>query len=259
MGRHRDFLATGDFGFISSTVAEYAASCDLSRATIPIPRVSRVCWSSRLPLISPMSLSTLPPELIVLVAESLHPSAVLAFALTSRLCLQCSSDALRRQQQLATEYGVVSDLKPLTVPTLVRAVLSNPAVAFHIRSFESWGTRLGYHDWTAYDSRDSDADIDNADIIGPETLDVGTPPGKFWAQSELDYFKEYIINSLHAHWTNASDVVDSIAEGCDKPLKAVLFAHCPRLKDLSFVRFEEDDEYVAHIPSLCVSTLSYSA
>ena len=200
-----------------------------------------------------MSLLELPPELIVHIASFLHPSAVVDFALTSRACFVCGGDALAHQKDNAKRYRVISDIKPLTIPLLMRTIYSDPDVAWYIRSFEFWGTRLNFTQWTKY--RLNDFEYDDTWLVPAVDEDVNNElPGTklpekldsdFWTEPECCYFRDYLDSrSLNPSQKDASAMFEKIMQGHDEVLKAMLLAHCPRLESLKFVMDEEGVSYV---------------
>jgi len=120
----------------------------------------------------------------------------------------------------------------------MRTVLSDPEVAWHIRSFESWGSRLSFRDWKGYDlGHDDDSDEGSEPASSGLLLEDG-----FWKRSELHYYKDYPVTQMYAHAGDAKEMMDEVQQGHDKALKAILLAHCPRLRSLACTHYHAEDE-----------------
>lgn len=89
----------------------------------------------------------LPSELLMHIVTLVDPPSLLDFAFTCKKVARCSIGVLRQHQQAHAQYRVISDLQPSTIPTLLRLVIRDPIVAWHVRSFEIWGSRSTWEDW----------------------------------------------------------------------------------------------------------------
>lgn len=189
-----------------------------------------------------MSLLGLPAELLIHVIGYLPPSAHLDFALTSRFCAACSRDVLRYHRECAQQYGVISDLSSHTVPSVLRTVISDPMVAWHVRSFESWGMRNSWHDWKEFvipDAEGRHLDTNAAQHDGTSR------DSSFWSTEEYSYFERYLASDIcysatMSHFRSRRDV----ERGDDTALRVLLAAHCPRLSELSFTDCDEGMSWV---------------
>ncbi|KAF6842623.1 hypothetical protein CMUS01_02939 [Colletotrichum musicola] len=95
-------------------------------------------------------LNKLPPELVGRILDQADPADHLNFALACKRLAACSQHALRRHRDAYAKYRLCSDISPETVPTLLRLVMRDPIVAWHVRSFEVWGARRSWASWEQF-------------------------------------------------------------------------------------------------------------
>ncbi|KXH40927.1 hypothetical protein CSIM01_08414 [Colletotrichum simmondsii] len=97
-------------------------------------------------------LSLLPSELLIDIIEHVDVASHLNFACTCKKIAKCSAGVLRRHRETHDKYGVISDLQPATIPTLLRDIVmhKDPWIAWHIRSLEIWGSRRFWEDWRPF-------------------------------------------------------------------------------------------------------------
>lgn len=192
-----------------------------------------------------MSLLGLPAELLVHIIGYLPPSAHFDFALTSRFCAACSRDVLRYHRKCAQQYSVISNLSPLTVPSVLRTVISDPIIAWHVRSVESWGTRSSWIEWKEFVTPGAEGDHLDTRVAQQDgtSLDSG-----FWSSMEYDYFERFLLLDMCNSATEARFWGRRQPErGDDAALRSLLVAHCPRMDGLTFTDCDEELTWVRRI------------
>lgn len=86
-------------------------------------------------------LLALPHELFLRVLHFIDPPTHLDIACTCKNLLNSSQAILARHREATKTYKCCSDEKISLFPSLCRDVAKDPFLAWHIRSFDSWGTR----------------------------------------------------------------------------------------------------------------------
>ncbi|KAM0499378.1 hypothetical protein ACHAP8_005526 [Fusarium lateritium] len=89
----------------------------------------------------------LPDELIHEIFKLCHVSDHFNLALTCRRLANGGGATLERHRAAYREYGVVTDWKYLTIPSVLQNVITDPYVAWNIRTIEIFGTRYGWEHW----------------------------------------------------------------------------------------------------------------
>ncbi|KAK5121900.1 hypothetical protein LTR85_004472 [Meristemomyces frigidus] len=117
----------------------------------------------------------------------------------------------------------------------MRTILHDPAVAWHLRTFESWGTRTDFSKWTEYEWHDIATD-------GHEGGKLDEITSEYWSEAEYEYFEGYFRTGLDLPGVDTDPYMGVVRDGQDKWLKAILLAHCPRLRNLAFMRYSADDD-----------------
>lgn len=171
------------------------------------------------------SLTTLPSELIVRIIDFTDPSAHLDLAVTCRLLAQCSRDAMRQHQKCQERYGVCSDRMSETVPALLRNVLRDPVIGWHIRWLTFYGAQVEWEDLPEYRlHRDEEHDFPNASCF---------------TQSEMDEIMDLSHEKLRYSGHNLVEMRRVLERGDDTSVKVLLMALCPRLRSVAFLQYSE--------------------
>lgn len=182
-----------------------------------------------------MSLLSLSNELLVLIAEEIHPATHLNFALASSRLYKSCQGLLSHHKKCADRYGVQSDILPLTVPALLRTVLSDPVAAWHIRSLEFWGHRRIYSHWTTYGLYWYEAHG------GKVRLDESDLASSYYSADQLAAYGLLLVSLLYCSASDAALLLDLVRHGSQEPLKVLLIALCPRLRSLKYLEYSSDD------------------
>ncbi|KAF5240794.1 hypothetical protein FAUST_4175 [Fusarium austroamericanum] len=89
----------------------------------------------------------LPDELIHEIFKLCHVSDHFNLALTCRRLAAGGNATLERHRAAYREYGVVTDWKYLTIPSVLQKVITDPYVAWNVRTIEIFGTRYSWEQW----------------------------------------------------------------------------------------------------------------
>lgn len=170
-------------------------------------------------------LSSLAPELILRIAALAEPRSQVALACAARYFSDCCDHQFRRHRAAHGKYRVSSDLDPSTVPHLVRSALghADPLDAWHVRSFELWGTRESWDEWRPF----------NVEASTPSsTLQDGEPLPWSFLGGETEELTGLFTEMPEEHRASAQD---ELRDGKDGFLKAALLALLPRLVEVRIV------------------------
>ncbi|KAF7551436.1 hypothetical protein G7Z17_g5022 [Cylindrodendrum hubeiense] len=178
---------------------------------------------------SQVLLTTLPTEILDHIIKYVDLASHLDFACSCKVIANCAQPILKRHQDAYQKYRNLSDLSPLTVPTLLRSVVefADPISVWHVRSFDIWGSRMGWEHWRPFDVQESIFFNGNIDPLKWSYQSVNTddylPPfqGKM-SVDELDMARSELKN------------------GHDGFMKMLLISMCPRLRDLKFINSEPE-------------------
>ncbi|OHE93651.1 hypothetical protein CORC01_11054 [Colletotrichum orchidophilum] len=178
-------------------------------------------------------LTLLPIELLVNIIEHIDVASHLNFACTCKKIAECSAVILQRHREAHDQYGVVSDLQPLTIPTLLHnaVVRKDPFVAWHVRSLEIWGPRKSWSHWRPFM------------LQPPNRFDTGAPPlaWSFGNEERAEYIR-LLGDVLHLADDDISRAMKQLDEGNDGILKVLFTALCPRLRNVKYVWCSEGNE-----------------
>lgn len=172
-------------------------------------------------------------EIIIQIINFINPASHCDFASTCRLFANCSYDILQDHQDAYNKYRVSSDLLPSTVPKLLRSAcgITSPIAAWHVRSFEVWGTRASWADWRPFElQKQTRFDEDSVPLDSPLSKD------------EMKTFLDLGCLQGCISETRVDLARGELQDGRDGFIKMLLFSLCPRLRDLKFVRRGNDHE-----------------
>ncbi|SPO04624.1 uncharacterized protein DNG_07309 [Cephalotrichum gorgonifer] len=178
-------------------------------------------------------ISSLPLELILriicFIDPFANPTAVVNFACTAKRFANKLSSILARHKAAHEKYGVISDLHPSVIPVLVRSALgySDPIDAWHVRSFEVWGTRRSWDEWRTF----------NLEEEGQNTVQGGEPPIAWTFENGED---RQLIDAFRDQMPERDQRLaqEELQRGGDGFLKMALICHLPRLADIKVTRGE---------------------
>ncbi|TVY32297.1 hypothetical protein LOCC1_G008825 [Lachnellula occidentalis] len=177
----------------------------------------------------------IPDELYLRIARVLDPHALLQFALTHKRALRCSQHLLRRHQTWDVQYRIIHDRSPLFVPKLLAEGLLDPrAGLWHVRRFESWGTRLSWGDWDTFDvnSRDYGLGMEG----GPVERDDNTHLNAgYYSNKITEAMEEVMQTQLFLSETETEKWMDCVRAGSDEVLKGLMMALAPNLHTVLFI------------------------
>ncbi|QPC67826.1 hypothetical protein HYE67_010057 [Fusarium culmorum] len=146
----------------------------------------------------------LPDELIHEIFKLCHVSDHFNLALTCRRLADGGNATLERHRAAYREYGVVTDWKYLTIPSVLQKVITDPYVAWNVRTIEIFGTRYSWEQWGDFMSE------------VPSTVRVFPSP-------------------------DPEDILSlTFGDGNDGILKALLITLCPRLNVLKTAKSNDE-------------------
>lgn len=198
-------------------------------------------------------LDDLPAETMTHIIGLTDPGSHLNLACTCKFVWKCSQEVLRRHREAHATWSEVTDVEASTVPTLLRLVVTDPIVAWHVRKLEFWGSRYFWTQW-----RPISFTREESNERGP--FGAGPPLDWGFAKDEIRRYLELMRSVLLLGEDTLESAWHDIEKGCDGPLKVLLMALCPRLTTLQYVRTWNDDggtSYVAMTSNLEVLTSAY--
>ena len=177
----------------------------------------------------------LPDELYLRIAGLLDPRALLQLALIHHRALRCSQDLLRFHRTWDVKYRIIHDRRPLFVPKLLTEGLLDPrAGLWHLRRFETWGTRLNWGDWDTLDVNSHDYGLGTAG--GPVERDDNTHlKASYYSNEILEAMEEVMQTQLFLSETETEKWMDGVRVGSDEVLKGLMMALAPNLHTVIFI------------------------
>ena len=198
-------------------------------------------------------LLALPEELIATIAEHVAVGSLLNFALTCSETHRHIKHRLAKNKTYHAEYKLQHDRHPLQVAKLLRLALNDPEVIWHLRAFESWGSRPGFDKWKSYHLQHDITDEERERVLGPEE-DFSAQDSGYYTPEEMEQYRMIMLDVLHMAPNTVELWCQRIRQGWDEPIKGMLFALAPRLDRLNFIA------YVSHLsPGLSPTDLLYTA
>lgn len=181
------------------------------------------------------TLSSLSDELFLRIVSFLTPPALLSFALSHRRALNCSQRLLTRHQEWDSQFRIIHDRAPLFIPTLLQLGLADPqGELWHVRRFESWGTRLNWSEWDTFDVNKNDGDL--GEDGGPWESDDHTGlTGEYYDGEYGDAMEELMRDRLYFDEEETRRWMERIREGSDEVLKGLMIALAPNINTVIFV------------------------
>ena len=92
-------------------------------------------------------LLSLPEELFCKISDFVHPQTVIDWACTCKVLYRCSLQALNTHKKRRSEFPVVHDRNPITIPSLLRSTVSEPEILWYVRSLDVWDLREKFEEW----------------------------------------------------------------------------------------------------------------
>ncbi|TVY33507.1 hypothetical protein LSUB1_G007696 [Lachnellula subtilissima] len=205
------------------------------------------------------SILAIPDEICLRIAGLLDPRALLQFALTHHRALRCSQDLLRRHQTWDVKYQIVHDRSPLFVPKLLTEGLLDPrAGLWHLRRFESWGTRLNWGDWETFDVNSHDYSLGPAD--GPvERDDYTCLNASYYSNEILEAMEGVMQRQLFLSETETEKWMDGVRVGSDEVLKDLMMALAPNLHTVIFIAHSLDGYHPLSFLGQAISRIAESS
>lgn len=180
-------------------------------------------------------ITALSTDVIYYIVDFIPYESQLNFACTCRRIADCSSNMLKRHQEAFKKFRVASDISPTTMPTLLRSVFgrSDPLISWHVRSIEIWYDRRSWLEWKP---------LDFDQPWHEEDMKINRTPWT-WQDNEVEQYLENFEDKF-SKIVDADDedfCVDPRAhftDGLDGIVKALVIAHCPGLRDITFITTE---------------------
>lgn len=188
-----------------------------------------------------------PAEIITLVFDHLDYESHFDFAATSKFIYSCAGLLLGRHQRAHHEYAVASDLDPVTVPQLLRFAVRGSLEAWHVRDIELWHSRREWNEWLPMTKHEPphDANVEgterghvDSDEEGPlDPFDRAVSPTQWEYQpGEISTYLNIFRGELQMSDDQVDLTMEQLFGGDDGPLKVLLIALCPRIRNLKVVR-----------------------
>jgi hypothetical protein len=174
-----------------------------------------------------MSLLLLSNELITAIAEIVHPSSVVNFALTSHHLYNCASDclALHRSRQLALRAQ--HDRHPMTIINLLHMAYTSPDLLWYVRVLEFYGGRSSWESWKTY--------YDYRRVRNEPRVNFTSSGTQLLSDVDIE-----IISQKYGFEQFMQEIMERVKKGDDEPLKTILIASCPRLEKVTWVSHVPD-------------------
>lgn len=189
------------------------------------------------------SIGTLPKELVSLIAELVHPSTIVSFALLDKRTLACSTKALHLHQSRLSLH-LLHDRSPNNMVDLLRKLIANPNLSWYVRRFEIFGNRTSWEEWKSKvylnGEEVSDDEYDEAVKQGwPEIMvNMSSLDQSFFSDEELDFFHEFLVCRFNLDDIEAERWMQKLRLGNEEPLRAILMALATQLKTVVFVGYD---------------------
>ena len=181
-----------------------------------------------------LTLLGLPSELTTEIIDLAAPGDHLSFALTCRRFYEESERILAYHRSCYQEYTLSSDLLPLTLPKLLRKVLTDPVAAWHVRDLEFWGLKPRWKSWRTYHFEDwlaKHKQDDEPDFVHVDASELGQA-GHLYSEEDVSRMKALL--DVYVPGYKANEWTARLSLGDEEPLRLLLFAITPRLRSLNF-------------------------
>ncbi|KAK0379633.1 hypothetical protein CLIM01_03024 [Colletotrichum limetticola] len=166
-------------------------------------------------------------------AEETDRLSLLPAELLMDIVEHCSAGVLRRHRDTHDKYGVISDLQPATIPTLLRNVVmhKDPWITWHIRSLEIRGSRRFWEDWRPF----------NLVWLWPrERFDEDAQPLEWTLEDkERAEYMRLFKDIFHPGFDDTCVADQQLDEGYDGILEILLMAICPHLSSVKYILRDE--------------------
>lgn len=172
-------------------------------------------------------LVTLPPELVTCIIDFVDPSTLVDFACSSKFLAECSRDILKSHQNVHPEYRVCTDVLPTTLPGLLRKVLVDPIIAWHVRDLEFCYSRRHWGQWKPCRFETEE---------GINSRGKPPPPDYAFTPDERVQYLDLLRQYFHFSEQDIDKAREDFEAGSDAPLKLLLFALFPRIRSLKCSR-----------------------
>ena len=187
-------------------------------------------------------------------------------AITCRRLHDCATEVLQEHRDYHEQFGVVHDIDPLNIITVLRLARQDPLIAWHIRKIEIYWGRDEFEQWTI---RTFDLGVHMKTKRPPylklpsisqrSTASIPDLKGKYYeifeeffnclrsfkhldesliSAEELIYFRQR-LESLGLTAMDLERLMKSIQEGDQAPLLIILITMCSHLHSLVFLEFED--------------------
>ncbi|KAF2433075.1 hypothetical protein EJ08DRAFT_694741 [Tothia fuscella] len=204
--------------------------------------------SNRSPLLS------LPNELIITISSYVSPDDIVNLSVACKQLHACTIDTLKLHREYHEKYRVCHDRQPLNIPTLLRTVLSDPLVAWHVRALESWGVRPEWKDWRSWslshgyhnvNSHRDDEPTDEEYKNWPEPYeDHSGLDETFFSSDELVQYEKTMRDQYCLQDVEVEEWMKRMKAGNDEPLRTMLISCAPWIQKAMFVAYPSWDGIV---------------
>jgi len=175
-----------------------------------------------------MSLLSLSNELIATIAEMVHPSSIVNFALTCHRLHDCASNSLTLHCSRRWALKARHDRHPMNILNLLRDASTSPDILWYVRVLEFYGGRSKWEEWKTY--------MDYKCMKDEPKVNLSSSGPEIYSDVDFeDFLKEDGLQTIK------EESMERIRNGDDEPLKTILIASCPTIQKVT---------WVAHIPSL---------
>ena len=213
-------------------------------------------------------LESLSNEVLQMVVQYARWDDQFNLAITCKRLHDCATEILQKHRDYHEQFGVVHDIDPLNIITLLRLARQDPLIVWHIRKIEIYWGRDDFKQWTlrTFDFGEYMESIAKRlpylklpSISQRSTASIPDPKGQyndifqeffnclrsfkhldesFISAEELIYFRQR-LESLGLTPIDLDRLMKSLQEGKQAPLMIILITMCSRLHSLVFIEFED--------------------
>ena len=193
-----------------------------------------------------IDLLSLSEELLCQIATFVSPDCLVDFALVNRRIFHCTAKALQKHGERWTKFHLLHDRNPLTIPSMLRSIMTEPSVAWYPRTLEVWDSREGFRMWkrpsfrAIRSSHDWDEAINREQKVILDDLDQEYPnlDSTFYSEEDIRLYRGLLRDLLHLKNNTVEKWLRRLEQGFDEPLKLLLIALSTELTTLRFAAYD---------------------
>lgn len=184
-------------------------------------------------------MNSLPEELIVSIGNLITFDDLLPFALTSKLTHRCLSKRLLAQKKYR-KHRWTDDRDPLNLPELLRRAIfggvDSQDPLSHVRYAHFRDRRVRWQHWRVtfpnrlYDPLRGD---ENYQSVDDRAQGYRESTENYFRHGEVSVYRRIFIEELGMPFDDVDPWMRKLQNGNEQPLKALLIALLPRIKELT--------------------------